>query len=40
VRNAVDEMRVRSGRAIPMGLTAAADHRHAFTILEPIDLAG
>jgi acyl-CoA reductase-like NAD-dependent aldehyde dehydrogenase len=36
VRNAVDELRVRAGREIPMGLTAASDDRHAFTMLEPI----
>src|ERR1700733_449939 len=33
---AIDELRVRAGREIPMGLTPAADNRHAFTILEPI----
>lgn len=38
VRNAIDEMRVRAGREIPMGLTPAADNRHAFTILEPIGI--
>jgi acyl-CoA reductase-like NAD-dependent aldehyde dehydrogenase len=38
VRNAVDEMRVRAGREIPMGLTPASDNRHAFTILEPIGI--
>ena len=36
VRNAVDELRVRAGREIPMGLTPASDDRRAFTILEPI----
>jgi hypothetical protein len=36
VRNAVDELRVRAGREIPMGLTPASDNRRAFTILEPI----
>jgi acyl-CoA reductase-like NAD-dependent aldehyde dehydrogenase len=36
VRDAVDEIRVRGGREIPMGSTPASDNRHAFTILEPI----
>jgi acyl-CoA reductase-like NAD-dependent aldehyde dehydrogenase len=36
VRSAVDELRVRAGREIPMGLTPASDDRRAFTILEPI----
>jgi acyl-CoA reductase-like NAD-dependent aldehyde dehydrogenase len=36
VRDAVDELRVRAGREIPMGITPASDNRHAFTILEPI----
>ena len=38
VRNVIDEMRVRAGREIPMGLTPAADKRHAFTMLEPIGI--
>ena len=38
VRNVIDEMRVRAGREIPMGLTPAADNRHAFTMLEPIGI--
>jgi acyl-CoA reductase-like NAD-dependent aldehyde dehydrogenase len=36
VRNAVDELRVRGGREIPMGLTSASIDRRAFTIVEPI----
>src|SRR3954452_3099500 len=36
VRNAVDELRVRGGREIPMGLTAASTDRWAFTTKEPI----
>ena len=36
VKDAVDELRVRAGREIPMGLTPASDNRRAFTILEPI----
>ncbi len=36
VRNAVDELRVRGGREIPMALTSASVDRRAFTILEPI----
>src|SRR5437588_6700514 len=36
VRNAADELRVRGGREIPMGLTSASIDRRAFTILEPI----
>lgn len=36
VRNAADELRVRAGEEIPMGLTAASIDRRAFTILEPI----
>ena len=36
VRNAVDVLRTRSGREIPMELTPASDNRRAFTILEPI----
>ena len=36
VRDAVDELRVRAGREIPMGITPASDNRHAFTILEPM----
>jgi acyl-CoA reductase-like NAD-dependent aldehyde dehydrogenase len=38
VRDAVDEMRVRAGHEIPMGLTPASDGRRAFTILEPIGI--
>lgn len=38
VRNAVDELRVRAGREIPMRLTPASDDRRAFTILEPIGI--
>jgi acyl-CoA reductase-like NAD-dependent aldehyde dehydrogenase len=36
VKDAVDEIRVRGGREIPMGSTPASDNRHAFTILEPM----
>jgi acyl-CoA reductase-like NAD-dependent aldehyde dehydrogenase len=36
VRSAVDELRVRGGREIPMGLTPVSMDRRAFTILEPI----
>ena len=36
VRNAADELRVRAGREIPMGLTPASDAGGAFTIDEPI----
>jgi acyl-CoA reductase-like NAD-dependent aldehyde dehydrogenase len=36
VREAVDELRVRGGREIPMALTPASIDRRAFTILEPI----
>jgi acyl-CoA reductase-like NAD-dependent aldehyde dehydrogenase len=36
VKDAVDELRVRAGREIPMGITPASDNRHAFTILEPM----
>ena len=36
VRNAADELRVMAGREIPMGLTAAADGRRAWTVVEPI----
>jgi acyl-CoA reductase-like NAD-dependent aldehyde dehydrogenase len=35
VRNAADELRVRAGREIPMGLTPASERRRAFTIAEP-----
>jgi acyl-CoA reductase-like NAD-dependent aldehyde dehydrogenase len=38
VRNAIDELRVRGGREIPMGLTPASEGRRAFTILEPIGI--
>jgi acyl-CoA reductase-like NAD-dependent aldehyde dehydrogenase len=38
VRNAADELRVRAGREIPMGLTPATADRRAFTILEPIGI--
>ena len=36
VRNAAEELRVRGGREIPMGLTPASSDRRAFTIIEPI----
>jgi acyl-CoA reductase-like NAD-dependent aldehyde dehydrogenase len=36
VRNAADELRSFSGREIPMGLSAAAENRWAFTSPEPI----
>lgn len=36
VQNAADELRNFSGREIPMGLTAAAENRWAFTTREPI----
>jgi acyl-CoA reductase-like NAD-dependent aldehyde dehydrogenase len=36
VRNAVEVLRLRAGREIPMELTPASDNRRAFTILEPI----
>lgn len=36
VQNAADELRNFSGREIPMGLTAAAENRWAFTTKEPI----
>jgi acyl-CoA reductase-like NAD-dependent aldehyde dehydrogenase len=36
VRNACDILRTWAGREIPMGLTAASDHRRAWTIPEPI----
>ncbi len=35
VRNAADELRVRAGREIPMGLTLTSERRRAFTIAEP-----
>lgn len=36
VHNAADELRNFSGREVPMGLSAAADNRWAFTTREPI----
>lgn len=36
VHNAVDELRNFAGREIPMGLSAAAENRWAFTTKEPI----
>lgn len=36
VLNAADELRTFAGREIPMGLTAAAENRWAFTTKEPI----
>lgn len=36
VHNAADELRNLSGREIPMGLSAAAENRWAFTTKEPI----
>ncbi|MDQ0314938.1 aldehyde dehydrogenase family protein [Amorphus orientalis] len=36
VYNAADELRSFAGREIPMGLSAAAEHRWAFTTKEPI----
>lgn len=38
VHNAADELRSFAGREIPMGLTAAADNRWAFTTREPIGI--
>ncbi len=38
VHNAADELRNFSGREIPMGLSAAADNRWAFTTKEPIGI--
>jgi acyl-CoA reductase-like NAD-dependent aldehyde dehydrogenase len=38
VHNAADELRNFSGREIPMGLSAAAENRWAFTTKEPIGL--
>lgn len=35
---AIDELRTRSGREVPMGLTSASDDRRAFTIVEPIGI--
>ena len=36
IRNAADELRIRGGTEIPMGLTPASDNRRAWTIKEPI----
>src|SRR5690554_6489041 len=36
VHNAADELRTFAGREIPMGLSAAAENRWAFTTREPI----
>lgn len=38
VHNAADELRNRAGREIPMGLSAAAENRWAFTTREPIGI--
>ncbi|MGK7753632.1 MULTISPECIES: aldehyde dehydrogenase family protein [unclassified Roseovarius] len=38
VRNAADELRNFAGREIPMGLSAAAEDRWAFTTKEPIGI--
>ncbi len=38
VRIAIDEIRTRAGREVPMGLTPASDNRRAFTIIEPIGI--
>lgn len=38
VHNAADELRSFAGREIPMGLSAAADNRWAFTTKEPIGI--
>lgn len=38
VHNAADEMRNFAGREIPMGLSAAAENRWAFTTREPIGI--
>ncbi|MEQ8898596.1 MAG: aldehyde dehydrogenase family protein [Roseovarius sp.] len=38
VRNAADELRNFAGREIPMGLSAAAENRWAFTTKEPIGI--
>ena len=38
VQNAADELRTFAGREIPMGLSAAADDRWAFTTKEPIGI--
>lgn len=38
VHNAADELRNFAGREIPMGLSAAADNRWAFTTREPIGI--
>lgn len=38
VHNAADELRNFAGREIPMGLSAAAENRWAFTTLEPIGI--
>ncbi len=38
VHNAADELRNFAGREIPMGLSAAAENRWAFTTKEPIGI--
>lgn len=38
VHNAADELRNFAGREIPMGLSAAAENRWAFTVKEPIGI--
>lgn len=38
VHNAADELRNFAGREVPMGLSAAADNRWAFTTKEPIGI--
>ena len=38
VHNAADELRTFAGREIPMGLSAAAENRWAFTTKEPIGI--
>jgi acyl-CoA reductase-like NAD-dependent aldehyde dehydrogenase len=38
VQNAADELRNFAGREIPMGLSAAAENRWAFTTMEPIGI--
>jgi acyl-CoA reductase-like NAD-dependent aldehyde dehydrogenase len=38
VHNAADELRTFAGREIPMGLSAAAENRWAFTTREPIGI--
>lgn len=38
LNDAAEELRGFAGKEIPMGLTSASDHRHAFTIKEPIGI--